>query len=111
MDAQLMKAKDWGSRRWFINDQGQTFAVIEGPVEFRMGSLPNEPNREPDEVPNRWIIPRRFAVATKEVTVEQYQRYTEKTPIELKRSRSTALKTADHRLAPLGMMQWLTATG
>ncbi len=42
-DAELMKLKDWGGRRWFVNGQGQTFAVIDGPVEFRMGSPPNEP--------------------------------------------------------------------
>jgi serine/threonine protein kinase/formylglycine-generating enzyme required for sulfatase activity len=80
VDAQLMKVKDWGNRRWFVNGQGQTFAVIEGPVEFRMGSPPNEPDRRPEEVPRRWIIPRRFAVATKEVTVEQYQRFTKNMP-------------------------------
>ena len=37
VDAQLVKVNDWGDRRWFINSQGQTFAVIEGPVEFRLG--------------------------------------------------------------------------
>ena len=42
-DAALMTAKNWGDRRWFINGQGQTFAVIDGPVEFRMGSPPTEP--------------------------------------------------------------------
>ena len=73
MDAQLMKIKNWGNRRWYVNGQGQTFAVIEGPVEFHTGSPPNEPDRDPDEVAHRWIIPRRFAVATKEVTVEQYR--------------------------------------
>ena len=57
MDARLMKVKDWGNRRWFVNGQGQTFAVIEGPVEFRMGSPPNEPGREPDEIPHRWTFP------------------------------------------------------
>ena len=45
LDAELMKLKDWGDRRWFVNSQGQTFAVIEGPVEFRMGSPPTETER------------------------------------------------------------------
>ena len=45
-DAELMKVKDWGDRRWFVNSQGQTFAVIEGPVEFDMGSPPTEPERD-----------------------------------------------------------------
>ena len=47
-DAELMKLKDRGDRRWYVNGQGQTFAVIEGPVEFRMGSPPTEPDRIAD---------------------------------------------------------------
>ena len=71
-----MKLKDWGDRRWFVNGQGQTFAVIEGPVEFRMGSPPTEPERiAGNETPRRMVIPRRFAIAAKEVTVEQFQRF------------------------------------
>ena len=71
-----MKLKDQGNRRWFVNSQGQTFAVIEGPVEFRMGSPPTEPKRNVTmETPRRMVIPRRFAIADKEVTVEQWQRF------------------------------------
>ena len=76
LDAELMKLKDRGDRRWFVNGQGQTFAVIEGPVEFRMGSPPTEPERiAANETPRRIVIPRRFAIAAKEVTVEQFQRF------------------------------------
>ena len=64
LDAELMKLKDRGDRRWFVNSQGQTFAVIEGPVEFRMGSPPTEPDRiARNETPRRVVIPRRFAIA------------------------------------------------
>ena len=41
----VVELKDRGDRRWYVNSQGQTFAVIEGPVEFRMGSPPTEPDR------------------------------------------------------------------
>ena len=92
VDAQLMKRKDWGDRRWYVNGQGQTFALIQGPAEFRMGSPLTETERyeesdhEPrfrseryaeseDEPLRRMLIPRRFAMATKEVTVEQFQRF------------------------------------
>jgi serine/threonine protein kinase/formylglycine-generating enzyme required for sulfatase activity/tetratricopeptide (TPR) repeat protein len=76
LDAQLMGQKDWGGRRWYVNGQGQTFAVIEGPVEFRMGSPATEPKRNVTlETPRRVVIPRRFAIATKEVTLEQWQRF------------------------------------
>ncbi len=76
LHAELMKLKDRGNRRWFVNSQGQTFAVIDGPVEFRMGSPPTEPNRNVTlERPRRLLIPRRFAIAAKEVTIEQWQRF------------------------------------
>jgi eukaryotic-like serine/threonine-protein kinase len=79
LDAELSKLKDRGDHRWFVNSQGLTFAVIEGPVEFRMGSPPTEPERESDEIPHRRIIPRRFALAAKEVTVEQYRVFVKET--------------------------------
>ncbi len=76
LDAQLIKQKDRGERRWFINGQGQTFAVIEGPVEFRMGSPPTEPARNAGaETPHHVVIPRRFAIAAKEVAIEQWERF------------------------------------
>jgi formylglycine-generating enzyme required for sulfatase activity len=44
-------------------------------VEFRMGSPPTETERFEDEIPHRRIIPRRFAMAAKEVTVEEYREF------------------------------------
>ncbi len=73
-DPELMKRNDQGHCRWFVNSQGQTFAVIEGPVDVGMGSPRTEPDRiSESEIPHRRIIPRRFAIASREVTVEQYQ--------------------------------------
>jgi formylglycine-generating enzyme required for sulfatase activity len=69
-----LRGKDKGDRRWYVNGQGQTFVLIEGPVEFRMGSPPNEPDRNLYETPHHRVIPRRFAIAAKEVSVAQYQR-------------------------------------
>jgi len=81
LDAELMKLEDRGDRRWFVNSQGQTFAVIEGPVEFRMGSPPTDPNRYARwETPRRLVIPRGFAIAAKEVTIEQWQRFERTNP-------------------------------
>jgi eukaryotic-like serine/threonine-protein kinase len=59
-----------------VNNQGQTFTVIEGPVEFRMGSPLTDTERTPGNEPSRRMrIPRRFAIAAKEVTIEQFQRF------------------------------------
>jgi formylglycine-generating enzyme required for sulfatase activity len=68
-------------RDWYVNGQGQTFAVIRGPVEFRMGSTPeSDAERETDEVQHRRRIDRSFAIATKEVTVAQYARFLNENP-------------------------------
>ncbi|WP_406696971.1 protein kinase [Singulisphaera sp. Ch08] len=76
LDAELMKLNDWGDRRWYVNGQGQSFALIEGPLEFRMGSPPAETERIPGKEPLRSVrIPHRFAIAAKEVTVEQFQHF------------------------------------
>ena len=76
LDAELSKLKDRGERRWYVNGQGQTFAVIEGPVEFLMGSPPTDTERIAESEPaRRMAIPRRFAIAAQEVTVEQFQRF------------------------------------
>jgi formylglycine-generating enzyme required for sulfatase activity len=80
LDVQLMKQKDRGDRRWFVNSQGQTFSVIEGPVEFLMGSPPTEPDRLSGEDTHHRIIPRRFAIATQEVSVKQYQVFVRENP-------------------------------
>jgi serine/threonine protein kinase/formylglycine-generating enzyme required for sulfatase activity/tetratricopeptide (TPR) repeat protein len=75
VDAELGQLTDPGDRRWYVNGQGQTFAVIDGPVEFRMGAPLSEPGRSTDFPPRSMTIPRRYAVAAREVTVEQFQRF------------------------------------
>jgi formylglycine-generating enzyme required for sulfatase activity len=60
---------------WFVNGEGQTFAVVRGPVEFTLGSPPTEPNRFHFEIAHRKRISRTFAIATKEVTVAEFLRF------------------------------------
>ena len=104
-----MKVKDWGDRRWFVNSQGQTFAVIEGPVEFRMGSPPTEPERNAtDETPRRMVIPRRFAIAAKEVTVEQFQRFLKLGNITIQRYQLPASDLNKYSPDPDGPMDRLS---
>jgi formylglycine-generating enzyme required for sulfatase activity len=65
-----------GPRRWFVNRQGQTVAVIGGPVTTTVGSPGDEPgHRRYNEIQHAVRIDRTFAVATTEVTVEQYLRF------------------------------------
>ena len=60
---QKLSAKDSRTaRHWFINSQGQTFIVVDGPVSSRRGE-----ERRPND---------RLAMATHEVTVVQFKRFT-----------------------------------
>ncbi len=64
-----------GRRRWYVNGEGHTLAVVPGPVDFLMGSPGHEPRREPMELLHRQRVPRTFAIATKPVTVAQFQKF------------------------------------
>src|SRR5205085_5860409 len=86
-DGKLPKLRDHrpkgapaGKPTWYVNGQGQTFTVIPGPVEFRMGSPASEPDRAQDERPHLRRIPRSFALGTKEVTVAEFRRFLEARP-------------------------------
>jgi eukaryotic-like serine/threonine-protein kinase len=103
LDAELVRLKDWGDRRWFVNSQGQTFALIEGPVEFRMGSPPTDTEQTPgNEHPRRMAIPRRFAIASKEVTIEQFQRFLKVGGITLHRYQLSASELSRYSPDPEG---------
>ena len=58
-------------RGWYVNSQGQTMVIVRGPVEFEMGEGGDQ---------HRQRISHRFAIASKEVTVEQFQRFLKEHP-------------------------------
>ena len=68
-------AKPDPARRWWVNSCGQTFVRIAAPVEFMMGSPESEMGRKENETYHRQRIARPYAIATKEVTVEEYLRF------------------------------------
>ncbi len=64
------------SRRWQVNTQGQTMVLFPGPIEFQMGSPVWESDRiEENERLHRRRIGRSFALASKTVTVRQFQAF------------------------------------
>ena len=80
VDSKLSRIGDQdGSRNWFINTQGQTFTILDA-GEFQMGSPDTEAFRQRDEHLHRRQIGRRVAIATKEVTVGQYQEFLKQNP-------------------------------
>jgi hypothetical protein len=64
-----------GDRRWYVTPSGHTMTIIEA-GEFPMGSPTSEPYRVANvEQPHVRRIDRRFAIATKEVTVAQFAEF------------------------------------
>jgi eukaryotic-like serine/threonine-protein kinase len=106
--AELTKVKERDRRRWYVNGLGQTFVIVEGPVEFRMGSPASEPDRDQDETQHRRVIPRRFAIAAKEVSVEQYQRFVRENP-QFGLSRSYLDKHSPEPDGPMIYVDWFGA--
>ena len=73
------------NRSWYVSREGQTFVILRGPVEFRMGAAPGEVSGRlssdaADEPLHTVRIPRSFAIATKEVTVADFQRFLDANP-------------------------------
>ena len=60
---------------WFVTSQGQTMVVLPGPAEFDAGSPETEPGRAPDQRIHHVRLAHRFALADREVNVEQYLRF------------------------------------
>jgi len=73
--------------QWYVSEAGQAMVVIPGPVEFLMGaSLDDELSNFNDPVhPKR--IGRTYAIASKQVTIEQYRDFdpTYEVPARFKR--------------------------
>ena len=64
-------------RNWFVNTEGVTMAVVAvvKPLEFERGSPEDEDGRDSDERIQTVRLDRSFAVATREVTVAQFERF------------------------------------
>jgi hypothetical protein len=82
-----------GPRRWFINRQGQTMAVVRGPVELVMELGP--------ELRQPMVIPRTFALGTAEVTVEQFR--------HSRRSQGLDVDSASDSALPVDSISWFEA--
>jgi formylglycine-generating enzyme required for sulfatase activity len=74
-EGQAANEKDSAKPQWYVNGQQQTIVVIPEPKEFLMGSPLSEPGRHSSETLHRRRIPRSYAIAMNEVTVEQFSRF------------------------------------
>jgi formylglycine-generating enzyme required for sulfatase activity len=85
IDRDLARRPRGAERRWYLNSQGQTLAILPGPIKFDMGSVDirspaREAGRSDREVRHRVHIDRSLALATKPVTVQQFQRFLDANP-------------------------------
>jgi serine/threonine protein kinase/formylglycine-generating enzyme required for sulfatase activity len=68
-------------RDWFINASGETFAIVRGPVSFRMGTVPGTDRYAGgDERPEDRTITRSFAIATREVSLADFRLFLKDAP-------------------------------
>jgi formylglycine-generating enzyme required for sulfatase activity len=68
--------KPGDARQWYVNGQGQTMVKVPAGGTFGMGSPGHEADRIPINEPLHQVrIPRSFAIAAKEVTVEQFLKF------------------------------------
>jgi serine/threonine protein kinase/formylglycine-generating enzyme required for sulfatase activity len=81
IDRELRGSEIPSDRNWLVSASGQTFAIVRGPVSFRMGTLPgSDPYAGGDEVPRDRTINRSFAIATREVTLAEYRLFLKDNP-------------------------------
>jgi formylglycine-generating enzyme required for sulfatase activity len=107
IDQELATGQVEGKRSWYVNKQGQTFAII-SPKEFWMGSPPEEAGRaggpqHPLEMKHWRKIGRTFAVGTKEVTVAEFRRCP---ALEKHTCNEQFARTLDH---PVNTVTWYQA--
>src|SRR5262249_21789864 len=77
VDRDLKSKEPRGARAWYVNSEGHTMACITDPVKFLMGPE-REPGKQPGQQQHLEKPEHSFAIATKEVTVEQFSRFRKK---------------------------------
>ncbi len=75
-DSELLSSRTSNAgRRWQLGPNGHTFAILPGPLEFQMGAPPEQPALYGSPRLHYRKIDRSLMVATKEVTLEQFQKF------------------------------------
>jgi formylglycine-generating enzyme required for sulfatase activity len=95
-----------GKRGWYVNRQSQTFVVVDGHAPFLMGSRIDESGRFADETLHWRRIGRRYAIATKPVTVAQFQHFLQAHPEVRHRPNEQVSPTPD---SPIVGVTWYLA--
>jgi formylglycine-generating enzyme required for sulfatase activity len=76
-------------RGWYVNGQGQAYTIVRGPVDFLMGTPADQPLHIDDlEEQHHRHIGRSYAMATKAVTVADFEQFLKEHP-EVKHAGNT----------------------
>jgi len=96
-------------RNWFVNTEGVTMAVVSvaKPLEFERGSPEDEDGRDSDERIQAVRLDHSFAVATREVTVAQFEQFLASDP-QARRPGAADVPSARADCPVLGI-DWMTA--
>ncbi len=105
---EVQRCADWATdkRQWYVNRQGQTFAIVDARQPFMMGSPSGEPEREDNETQHERKIGRRYAIAASPVTKEQSARFLRERPDVAKALAENIVPTDD---SPQNGMTWYEA--
>lgn len=74
-DREVTTALPVPERQWHVDPQGQTFAILRGPVKFLMGADPADISQTDVERQHVRVIARTFGMADHEVTVAEFRRF------------------------------------
>jgi formylglycine-generating enzyme required for sulfatase activity len=97
-------AKD--AARWLVGPEGHTLAVIDGRIDSNVGSPATEERRSIAEKLHPVNIGRTFAIGTKEVSVEQFRRFSQATGLRIP---PFTKKHSPHDDGPIIMVTWFRA--
>jgi formylglycine-generating enzyme required for sulfatase activity len=111
LDRQLASTEPVDGRGWYVSRHGQlTFAVVRGPVEFRMGStLQTDPDRNPDEAAHTRRIDRPFAIAAEEVTAADFASFLRNHPDLADHPGHSSIRQIPTGDCPAGAVSWYDA--
>jgi formylglycine-generating enzyme required for sulfatase activity len=108
VDQRLISKRPTEGRAWYVDRHGYTFAVIPGPAEFQMGSPSEEAGRDIEDEPlHTKQLRRGFAIATKKVSVTQFNKFLASNP-EVKAELSDSQYSKDPD-APFVQEKWYQA--
>jgi formylglycine-generating enzyme required for sulfatase activity/tRNA A-37 threonylcarbamoyl transferase component Bud32 len=103
------KGPPGGTPTWGVNGQGQTLTVIPGPVQSPMATPESQGKRTPAEKSHGQKILQSFAITTKEVTVEEFQRFLADNPNRAKGFAANLEKSESGEKLPILGVNWYTA--